>query len=89
VFKVSTLVAIEPEDAQADEDEVSPDRVVAPKDLDPADAAAYKELQQAMSRLLRGQRKAAIELACDAVNRLGIAHGLHGYADAESMTATY
>jgi hypothetical protein len=48
--------------------------------LEPELQAAYKDLENAMSRLLRGHYKAAVEYSCDAVNRIAIFKSIHGYA---------
>lgn len=44
------------------------------------DIEARKDLLEAISRLDRGQHKAAIKCAADAVNRMAIEHGAHGWA---------
>lgn len=54
--------------------------VTSPNNMKPELAKALKELEQARSRLLRGQFKAAIACAADAVNRIAVSEEVHGYA---------
>lgn len=44
------------------------------------DAVARKDLVDALSRLDRGQIKASIKCAADAINRMSAEHGVHGWA---------
>lgn len=80
VFKEGTLVAVSADENVEGDSEFSEDRITAPADMHPVLAEAFKDVQQAQSRLLRGHHKAAVEFLCDAVNRIAQHKGIHGYA---------
>lgn len=56
------------------------DRVTAPSALPEMLSEAFRDLQNAQSHLLRGNHRAAVEFAADAVNRIAEHAGVHGYA---------
>lgn len=51
-----------------------------PEDVKPEIATALSELDQARSHLIRGNYRAAIQFAGDALNRVAVFEDLHGYA---------
>lgn len=57
------------------------DRITPPSSLPEQLQFAYEALQKASSHLLRGNYKAAIQFAADAVNDIAVCTDNHGYAN--------
>lgn len=83
LFKEGTLQTVDGSALAVLDDEASDvevERITAPANMDPKLREAYEWLEKAQSHLLRGNYRAAIEFAADAVNGIAITKDLHGYA---------
>ena len=66
--------------SESDEEIPADARVTAPKELPEQLQFAYDGLNKAISHLLRGNYKASVQFAADALNDIAIQQDIHGYA---------
>ena len=77
---MSLFTGLAEADEESDIEDLSDVTVTAPADMKPEFQAAFKDLEKAMSHLLRGNYRACVQHAGDAVNQIGIAADINAYA---------